>query len=324
MIEMNERERLDFSYKYPFSKEAKEAAASFAQNVISIKFLESGRRRIDEALTGMVEYKDINIRSVKEEYITTYIYARMLLSAVRSPALIRYYARAEARRSEFVLNAAPKDEILHLASELGISMTGTVAQGMTKTTAEELTIGFGDFLKYSANVKGLELANQRLSHGVILLYRSAAARLLGIAIATEIMKGLPIKASALPADVVAYAKQLKFNLPTVGKTYAKTDSWIDRLLETPIADVRHRTVNLILAPYLITIKGLGVDQATKIIGEYIERCKAIDPHTNVTERYIRYQCEYSKKKGMKPLKLENAKALLGDTLEAILGGSVAK
>ncbi|MDE1868543.1 MAG: DNA primase noncatalytic subunit PriX [Candidatus Micrarchaeota archaeon] len=321
---MNEREKLDFSYKYPFSKEAKESAASFPQNVISIKYLEAGKRRIDESLTGMIEYKDINIRSIKEDYITTYIYARMLLSAIKNPVLTRHYARAEARRSEFVINAAAKDEILHLATELGIGMTGTVAQGMSKTTADELTISFDDFLKYSTNAKGMELANQRLSHGVIILYKSAAARLLGIAIAKEIMKGLPIKASELPPEVVAYAKQQKFNLPVTEKAYAKTDSWIDRLLEMPISDVRHRTVNLILAPYLTTIKGLSVDQATKIINDYIERCKTIDPHTNVTERYIRYQCEYAKKKGMKPLKLENAKALLGDTLEAILGGSVAK
>ncbi|MGI0135192.1 MAG: DNA primase noncatalytic subunit PriX [Candidatus Micrarchaeaceae archaeon] len=317
---MNERDKLEFSYKYPFSKEAKEAAASFAQNVISIKYLEAGKRRIDESLTGMIEYKDINIKSVREEYITTYIYARMLLSAVKNPTLIRYYARAEARRSEFVLNAAQKDEMLHVASELGIAMTGTVTKGMAKITGDELTVTFEDFLRYSTSMKGMELANQRLNQGVILLYRSAAAKLLGGAISREIMKGLPIKASELPTEVVAYAKKLKFNLPITEKAYAKTDSWIDKLLEVPITDVRHRTVNLILAPYLTTIKGLSVDQATKIIGEYIEKCKAIDPHTNVTERYIRYQCDYAKKKGMKPLKLENAKALLGDTIEAIIGG----
>ena len=102
---------------------------------------------------------------------------------------------------------------------------------------------------------------------------------------------------------------------TAPAKFSKTDNWVEKLLATPIADIRHRTVNLILAPYLVNTKGMSVDQATKIICEYIERCKLLDPATRVNERYVRYQCDYAKKRGLKVLSLDRAKELLGSALD---------
>jgi hypothetical protein len=73
-------------------------------------------------------------------------------------------------------------------------------------------------------------------------------------------------------------------------------------------------VNLILAPYLVNTKGIDVEQAAKIIIEYIDRCRAIDPNTKINERYIEYQCDYAKKKGLRPLSLSRAKELLGEQI----------
>jgi len=58
-----------------------------------------------------------------------------------------------------------------------------------------------------------------------------------------------------------------------------------------------------------------VEQATKIINDYIEKCKELDPNTKITERYIEYQCNYAKKRGLKPLSIERAKELLGSAIE---------
>jgi len=79
--------------------------------------------------------------------------------------------------------------------------------------------------------------------------------------------------------------------------------------------VRHRTVNLILAPYLVNTKQLEVEQAARIISDYIERCKQIDPNTKINERYIEYQCSYAKRRGLRPLSHERAKELLGSAVE---------
>ena len=52
----------------------------------------------------------------------------------------------------------------------------------------------------------------------------------------------------------------------------------------------------------------------KAVNDYIKKCKEINPDTNVNESYIRYQVRYSKAKGMKPLSLQKAKELLGETV----------
>ena len=59
---------------------------------------------------------------------------------------------------------------------------------------------------------------------------------------------------------------------------------------------------------------MEVEQAVKIINEYIEKCKEIDPSTKINESYIRYQCSYAKRRGLKPLSLDRAKELLGNTI----------
>jgi hypothetical protein len=60
---------------------------------------------------------------------------------------------------------------------------------------------------------------------------------------------------------------------------------------------------------------MTVEQATKAVMEYMERCKAVNPNTKINERYIAYQCDYAKKRGLKPLSFERAKDLLSDVME---------
>ena len=74
-------------------------------------------------------------------------------------------------------------------------------------------------------------------------------------------------------------------------------------------------MNLILAPYLVNTKGLDVEQASRRIIVYIERCKQIDPSTKINDRYIEYQCNYAKRKGLRPLSMERARELLGEHID---------
>lgn len=47
------------------------------------------------------------------------------------------------------------------------------------------------------------------------------------------------------------------------------------LLQTPIADYRKNAVALVLAPYLIGIRGMPSDEATKVILGWLECCNAV-------------------------------------------------
>lgn len=305
-------ESLDFAYKFPFSQEAKEIVQR-QPNQISIKYLDLGGSQIEAALSNSLDYSDIRINSVKLDYIMTYLYSRMLLSAVKRPDLIKLYAIAEAGRSSSALLASENTEVMRLCSELNIRVAGTF-----DNRADQFSIRFTDYTSNAPRSAEYELVNQRLSGGIVMLDKNALARIIEQAMIKEIMRGLPIKGSELPREVVEYSKSLRLKpaakIETKGRG-KRSEEWIENLLRTPIADVRHRTVNLILAPYLVNTKELSIEQAVKIISDYIERCRQIDPNTKINERYIEYQCNYAKRKGLRPLSYDRAKELLGEIIE---------
>lgn len=314
---MDSDKALDFAFKYPFSSEAKEIVKAQPSR-INPTYLERAGKHIDNATTSGLDYKSINMGDIKLDYIMKYLYCRMLLSAIKRPDLIRLYANAEASRSYQAMLNSENSDMLSIAAELGIRITGTFDRRKDSDGIEELSISFIDYIRYAPRLPSFELVNQKLSAGIVLINRNSMAKLIEQAVAKEIMKGLPIKSTELPKQVIEYSKGLRFKSTVKMGTAMpgkKTEEWIERLLQTPIADVRHRTVNIILAPYLVNTKGLEVEQATKIISDYIERCKQIDPDTKINESYIRYQCTYAKRRGLKPLSLERAKELLGNQID---------
>ena len=52
--------------------------------------------------------------------------------------------------------------------------------------------------------------------------------------------------------------------------------WIEQLLQTPIPDYRNLTVWHILAPYLITQRGLSYDESYAIIREWLNKCNELE------------------------------------------------
>ena len=305
---------LNFAYKYPFSNEAK-AIVESQPNKINPKYLILSSGHIDNIISNSLDYKEISLGSIKLDYIMTYLYSRMILSASKRLDLIKSYALAESRRSSKALAASDISEMLKLSSELDIRVTERF-HSRNEPNVEELAMSFTDYVSNSPKKPEFELVNQKLSGGIVLLDKNKMSKILEQIIFKEILKGLPIKSADLPREVVDYTKTLKFKMPEIrtGARPEKKKGWIERLLQTPIADIRHRTVNLILAPYLVNTKGLEVEQAVKIINEYIEKCKEIDPSTKINESYIRYQCSYAKRRGLKPLSLDRAKELLGNTI----------
>jgi DNA primase large subunit len=308
---------LDFAYKYPFSNEAKSIIDGLKITQVEQRYLRASKGQIDMALAEGISYKGTIMADVKTGYLITYAYSRMLVSAAKNAQLIERYAAAEAKRSAQALEDSDSDEMPRLAKELGMDAEPLYFNKDVAAGGPILSVGLSSFMKYSTKIKGLELVNQKLGSGRVLLAQNNAIRLLEEAMKMEILKGLPISSNLLPKEVVEFSKGAGFNVAVLAPriAYSKADTWVDKLLQTPIPDIRHRTVNLILAPYLVNSKGMSVDQATKIISEYIDRCKLLDPATRINERYIRYQCDYAKKRGLKTLSLDRAKELLGGTID---------
>jgi hypothetical protein len=70
--------------------------------------------------------------------------------------------------------------------------------------------------------------------------------------------------------------------------YAHTKYWyIDKLLQTPLEDFRKRSVDLLLAPFLITVKGMSDAVAETMIMNWLQRCNALKPLDFDAEERIR-------------------------------------
>ena len=75
---MDEAEKLDFAYRYPFSSEAKEIIASMNVNSVDDRYLTSGLLRLNEALgKSKIEFFKTNLTQLKYTYLMSYAYARM-------------------------------------------------------------------------------------------------------------------------------------------------------------------------------------------------------------------------------------------------------
>ncbi|MCL4379466.1 MAG: DNA primase noncatalytic subunit PriX [Candidatus Marsarchaeota archaeon] len=299
---------LAFAYKYPFSEEAKAVVRSKEAETVGLteKYLVLAERRLGEAFAkGRLEYKDIAYG--KLDHVISYVYERMLVSALGNRAAILKFASAEASRSRAALDISGSSDMLRLSAELGIAIS--------PAGLDEYKVGFLTVLRYMSSTPRFSLSNFKLHGGDVMMRRRDVADLLESVIFRQILKGLPIKHGDLPQQVIARSKTIVQPVVTIRPAAGGNRAWIDKLLETPIPDVRHRVVNLVLAPYLINVRGMTEDDAFKAISSYIERCKALDPNTRINDSYIKYQCSYAKRKGLRPLSLARAKELLGDYVD---------
>ena len=309
-MQHNAEAKLDFAYKYPFSSEAKEVIAGLEGKGIDTRQLQVGFSRLENELrSGAALGSRIRgLSSVKREHVAGYVYARMLVSAMDSEYAIGRFAEAEAKAAKEALDLDTNDSILAIARELGLG--ASMGNGTYSMRVEK-------YVSVPKKTDSMKLVNQRLTNGIVLLGRKDMLLLMESAIGQEIRGRLPIERLKLPRQVVEMAKALKKYEPgrELKGTGKGTYAWIEKLLATPISDVRHRSVNLIFAPYLMNVRGLDENQAVNIIIDYIDKCKQINPNTKINEPYIRYQCRYAKRKGSRPMSLSRARELLAETLD---------
>ncbi len=298
---------LEFAYKYPFSLESRRVISESGKD-LDYKLFNYGLLRLQNSIDKKsLAIDDSLLDSTMLIHILSYVYARMIVSANGNQSIIKLFCYYEAKRSICALLEDKQQNIEKITGELGIKI---------QKNNNFFLITFEDYLKNMPKTEEFRLIKQNLKNGSITVNKDQLSKFLLKRIELEIKKNLPIPKKDLPKEAFEYSKKLIIPVEKVGinlKNDVKYE-WINKLLSKPIADVRHRTVNLILAPYLSNVLGLSEEEAFKVINTYINKCKEINPDTNVNESYIRYQVKYSKTKGMKPLSYKKAKELLGDEI----------
>ncbi len=302
---MQAADKLSFAYRYPFTEVAKELVGKYDTSGEAFQYLKQAKARIEEALSKKaITYKSIAFG--QKDSIISYAYTRMLMSALPQH-LLRLYAIAEARRSCAAMGVDSDPNVVQLLKELGMEAT----PGNGGFSLDVIT-----FLRCGVLSVEDSLVNQRLAKGMVELTRHELSSIMVGPVGEAIAKGLPISRKELPKQVVEYAPLVVLPKEEAGAVrQSNTIHWIDRLLATPIPDVRQRVVGLLLAPYLINVKGMDVDSACRVISDYIEKCKALDPATQVTSAKIRYYCSYAKLKGKHPMSLKRAEEFLSGVID---------
>ena len=193
---------LDFAYKYPFSKEAKELVAGLKLGSVEEQYLKEGVSRLSGAFKdGSVPHEKLRgVSDLKQRRILGYVYARMLVSAVGDSYSISRFAAAEAKAAAYFLAFDTSDNMIRIANEIGL--------GLGKE-GNDFSISFEKFVSIPKKEDALKLVNQRVTAGIVTLDSLGAQKLVGYAIEKEIASRLPIERKELPKEVIEAAKGLK-------------------------------------------------------------------------------------------------------------------
>lgn len=180
--------------RYPYLEETakfiKESAPSLEDLLTDPAFEEAriaGKRRVFEALdrSRIEDHSLVSEADIWKE-LFSYPIARMIVSCVGDPFLIRRYALAEAKTGNQRWLAEDDDFVESLAQQLKVDLR--IEDGYMK-------IHFSDFLKNTSQMrsKGWKLINQRVNGGYVTLNRQKFLRVLQEALRRKIENELPLE-----------------------------------------------------------------------------------------------------------------------------------
>jgi hypothetical protein len=109
------------------------------------------------------------------------------------------------------------------------------------------------------------------------------------------------------------------------KRKSKEIDWIENILQSTFHDGRKRLLDLVILPYLITIKGLNPESAFDMAFDWALKCHNAEP-IRINKRiasisnlrnYIRYRIKRIENTGLMPLSRDNLEKHFSDCLEII-------
>lgn len=81
--------------------------------------------------------------------------------------------------------------------------------------------------------------------------------------------------------------------------------WIERLLQSPIADHRKYCMWRILAPYLVNARRLSDDEALSVVMTWLDKCNEVERLSFCPRQRARYDIRNARRKGYYPISLNN-------------------
>jgi len=126
--------------------------------------------------------------------------------------------------------------------------------------------------------------------------------------------------------VLAYERFVKpeeFKNVRIFKIKGSKIAWIERILNSTFTDGRKRLIDLVILPYLINIKRIGLEEASQITLNWALKNHEVSPITlngrrmsiSTLSNYIKYRVKRVAQTGLKPLSYDGIKKWFGDVEE---------
>ena len=183
---------------YPFLTAASEyvdAAGIMLDDLISaVSFKRArlrGKARVIEALEEATIRKPVIINPAQADMeLSSYPFARILVSCIGDNYLIRRYALAEAKAAhERLSEDTSLDIIYEMSEEFGIQLD------FSPYAQNQVLVAFYDYLRFTTNIrdKRWRLVNRSLERGKVKLSKTEFVRVLQEAMYERIKQDLPLK-----------------------------------------------------------------------------------------------------------------------------------
>ncbi|MGA9840178.1 MAG: hypothetical protein WBE40_02065 [Thermoplasmata archaeon] len=147
-----------------------------------------GRARVLAAADDPRATKDVEELAGAEPDVRylSFLFARILLAAAPSPAGLRRWAVAEAKRTYGRLRDVPPEELVEVAGRLGFAMEAV--------GADRVGVPLVDYLRLAVPIREADfrLARQDVDHGRVVVGRVRAARLLQEAVRLRLAVAVPL------------------------------------------------------------------------------------------------------------------------------------
>jgi hypothetical protein len=301
-------ERTDplWTAKYPYTPEAKRYISLYAPDLQEFQkddlrhLLDYAVERVLETLQG--EYSGID---EAEAEAVTYPIAFALVKLTGNHAIHKAFARGESRRAfRLLMEENPRRVVQVASSSFDMDIEYSENQG-------SYVIGLLDYVRVSANLlsKAWWLANRRVESGRVYMNFELTCRFVAEQVRRYTLRRLGEVTSKLPEFLESFSTKIEEEYQRMVETgvirkrkrRAARYGWIEEVMKTPVADGRHRLLWLIIAPYLVNVKGLDLDEAREKALTFMRECDKVKKMEGNLEGLVNYYVDYAARKRLKPL-----------------------
>lgn len=306
--------------KYPFLSRARQVLTEMPledRNLPRHEILDQARYRIEravrnadndiQALKEWPQYHDFASRArrtdVNSGLVEFYSFFVAVQASSKDSFMTTALGKSEAQRSKsFFVKEKTEDalRIFHEATDL----TLTRKDERLYTLPVETYLSFGSKHSLFENQKW-RLGRLPLEKGIINLSQNLILDLFASVVYSLMVTGTQaLRRQPVPADVLMLVRQLEPYVPRKEVGSRANYGYIEEVLKHRVSDGRHRLSWLVLAPYLVNIKGMDENTATEAILEYIGDTRY--------RQFVRYQVRRAVRQGLLPPSLSSLKARHGD------------